>query len=608
MEGGCLGKEILFGRFLEIDLSKEKTNEIEVEPEVIRKFIGGKGIGAYFLYTLLKPKTDPLSPDNLLMFLNGPLTGTPFPSSGRMVVVTKSPLTGLYLDCHAGGCFGPELRRAGWDGIIVKGKSKDPIYLWIRDEKIEFRDASKIWGLPISETVERIRAETDKKAHIASIGPAGENLVKFAAIMIDKDSDPWRAGVAGRGGPGAVMGSKNLKAIAVKGSKEIKVFDKGKLRELATRLNKKIMEHNYIHIRRVVGTAYLVDPMNRLGILPTRNFQQGFIENHYGLTGINLRYYTKRDVGCYNCPVVCGKVVEVNGREVKVEYEGIAMLGSNNGITNIMDVAKAISLCNELGLDMISTGNVVGFAMECAERGILNGAPKFGDAEGQRKLIEDIAYRKGLGDLLADGVRKAAEKLRQGTERFAMHVKGLELPAYDPRSSWGMALAYATSDRGGCHQRAFSVRAEIDPPCVLKRFSTKGVARFVKEVQDERAVAFSLIVCDFMPLSIEDFIRGLKYAIGLEYSPEEYLKVGERIWNLTRLFNIREAGISREDDTLPPRVFEEPLPMPPDGEEKVRLPRKEFEKMLDEYYALRGWDENGIPTKEKLEELDLEKL
>jgi len=601
-----VGRGPLFGRFLEIDLSKEKTSEMEVEPEVIKKFIGGKGIGAYFLYTFLKPKTDPLSPENLLMFLNGPLTGTPFPSSGRTTVVTKSPLTGLYLDCHAGGYFGPELRKAGWDGIIVKGKSKDPVYLWIMDEEVEFRDASRIWGLPISKTVEKIRTETDKKAHIASIGPAGENLVKFAAIMIDRDEDPWRAGVAARGGPGAVMGSKNLKAIAVKGSKEINVFDKGKLRELAVRLNKKIMEPNYIHIRRVIGTAYLVDPMNRLGILPTRNFQQGFIEDHYGIIGPNLRYYTKRDVSCYNCPVVCGRVVEVNGREVKVEYECIALLGSNNGIKDIRDVAKAVLLCNELGLDAISTGNVVGFAMECAEKGILLDVPKFGDTKGQRKLIEDIVYRRGTGNVLAEGVKKAAERIGQSSEKFAMHVKGLEIPGYEPRSSWGMALAYATSDRGACHQRAFTARAEADG--ILKRFSTEGVARFVKEVQNERAVAFSLVVCDFMPLSIDDFIYGLKYAVGLEFSPKEYLKVGERIWNLTRLFNIREARISRKDDTLPPRVFEESLPIPPDGEEKVRLPKEKFKKMLDEYYALRGWDENGIPTKEKLEELDLDKI
>jgi len=376
-------KNQVFGSFLEVDLSREKTKEIKVESEIIRNFIGGKGLGAYFLYKLLKPKTDPLSPDNVLMFLNGPLTGTSFPSSGRTTVVTKSPLTGLYLDCHAGGYFGPELRKAGYDGIIIKGKSMDPVYLWIKDEKVEFRDASKIWGLPVSKAVEEIRAKTDKKAHVASIGPAGENLVKFAAIMIDRDEDPWRAGIAGRGGPGAVMGSKNLKAIAVMGSKRIEVHDE-KIRELSIKLIKKIMSNDYIHIRRVIGTAYLVDPMNRLGIIPTRNFQQGFIENHYGIIGPNLRYYTKRDVSCYNCPVVCGKVVEVNGRKVKVEYESIALLGSNDGITNIIDIAKSVLLCNDLGLDVISTGNVVAFAMECAERGILENAPKFGDAEGQR--------------------------------------------------------------------------------------------------------------------------------------------------------------------------------------------------------------------------------
>lgn len=598
--------EQLFGKLLEIDLSREKIKEITIDENIVRNFIGGKGLGAYLLYTMLKPKTDPLSPNNILMFLNGPLTGTLFPTSGRTTVVTKSPLTNLYLDCHAGGFFGPELRKAGYDGIIIKGRSREPVYIWINNGEVEFRDASKIWGLPISETVERVREETDEKAHVASIGPAGENLVKIAAIMIDRDEDPWRAGIAARGGPGAVMGSKNLKAVAVKGSKKVKVYDEKKFREIALNLVKKIENNTFIHTRRVLGTSYWVDPMNRFGILPTRNFQQGFIENHYGLLGSNLRYYTKRDVSCYNCPIICGKVVEVNGKAVKVEYEDIALLGSNNGIIDVIDVAKALLLCNELGLDAISTGGVIAFAMECAEKGILKDAPKFGDAEGQRKLIEDIVYRRGLGDLLAEGTKRAAEKIGQNTEKFAIHVKGLELPGYEPRSSWGMALAYATSDRGGCHQRAWTTRAEIDG--ILKRFSTEGVAKVVKEVQDERAVAYSLVVCDFAPLSIDDFIIGLKYGVGLELDAEEYIKIGERIWNLTRLFNIREAGISRKDDTLPPRMFEEPLLMPPNGEERISLPTEEFKKMLDEYYQLRGWDENGIPTKEKLADLGLDKF
>ena len=597
---------MLFGKLLQIDLSNKKINEINVEDDVVRNFLGAKGLGAYLLYTMLDSHTDPLSPDNLLMFLNGPLTGTSFPTSGRTTVVTKSPLTGLFLDSHAGGFFGPELKKTGYDGIVLKGASEKPVYLWINDGKVEIRDATHLWGLPVSETVKKIREDTDEKAHVVSIGPAGENLVKFASITIDKDSDPWRAGIAARGGPGAVMGSKKLKAIAVKGSGKVKVYDEEKFKELSSKLNKKVTDNTFVHTRRVLGTSYWIDPMNRMGILPTRNFQSGYIENGYGLIGSNMKYYSKRDVSCYNCPIMCGKVLNVNGNDVKVEYEDIALLGSNNGMTDVLDVAKALVLCNELGLDALSTGGTVAFAMECAEKGILKDAPEFGDAEGQRKLINDIAYKNGIGDLLSEGTKRASEKLGQNSTDFAINVKGLELPGYSPRSSWGMALAYATSDRGGCHQRAWTVRAEVDG--VLKRFSTEGIAQFVKDVQDERAAAFSLVVCDFVPLSIDDFMSGLKYGIGVDLDEKEYIKVGERIWNLVRLFNIREAGISRKDDTLPGRMFKEPLPMPPNGKEKVSLPREAFDKMLSEYYFIRGWNENGIPVEEKLVELNLNEI
>jgi len=597
---------MLFGKLLQIDLSNKKISEINVEDDVVRNFLGAKGLGAYLLYTMLKSQTDPLSPDNLLMFLNGPLTGTSFPTSGRTTVVTKSPLTGLFLDSHAGGFFGPELKKTGYDGIVLKGASEKPVYLWINDGKVEIRDATGIWGLPISETVKKIREDTDEKAHVASIGPAGENLVKFASITIDKDSDPWRAGIAARGGPGAVMGSKKLKAIAVKGSGKVKVYDEEKFKELSSKLTKKVTDNIFVHTRRVLGTSYWIDPMNRMGILPTRNFQSGYIEDGYGLIGSNMKYYSKRDVSCYNCTIMCGKVLNVNGNDVKVEYEDIALLGSNNGMTDVLDVAKALVLCNELGLDALSTGGTIAFAMECAEKGILNDAPEFGDAEGQRKLINDIAYKNGIGKLLSEGTKRASEKLGQNSTDFAINVKGLELPGYSPRSSWGMALAYATSDRGGCHQRAWTVRLEIDG--VLKRFSTEGIAQFVKDVQDERAAAFSLVVCDFVPLSIDDFMSGLKYGIRVDLDEKEYIKVGERIWNLVRLFNIREAGISRKDDTLPGRMFKEPLPMPPNGKEKVSLPREAFDKMLTEYYFIRGWNENGIPVEEKLVALDLNKI
>lgn len=595
----------MYGRFLYVDLNRELVREKRFKEDIVKSFIGGKGIGAYILYKELKSKTDPLSPSNILMFLTGPITGTEYPTSGRMVVVTKSPLTNLFTDSHVGGYLGPEIRRSGYDGIIVRKASEEPVYLWIHDGEVEFRDASKLWGLTIEETVKKIREETHPKAHTASIGPAGENLVKFAGIVVDKDSDPWRSGIAGRGGVGTVMGSKKLKAIAVKASdrSRIELYDKEGFHRVAIDAMKMVNRNKFLKIRRQIGTSYWIDPMNAFGILPSYNFKRGYLDDATGLYGTYLRDFVRRLVSCYNCPISCGKVVRKGGRDVKVEYEDIALLGSNNGITDVMDVAEALYLCNNYGLDAISTGNVVGFAMECAEKGLLKDAPKFGDKEGQLKLIKKIIYREDIGDILAEGVRKASEVIGGDSYKFAIHVKGLELPGYEPRSSWGMALAYATSDRGGCHQRAWTTKAEITG--VLKRFSTDGIAEYVKNVQDERAAAFSLIVCDFLP---EYDVKALYYSTGLEFTVDEFVKAGERIWNLTRLFNIREAAVSRKDDTLPPRMFEEPLPLPPRGEEYVRLLREDFEKMLDEYYQLRGWDRDGKPLKEKISELDLDKL
>ncbi len=595
----------MFGRFLEINLKREEIKEYSVKQDVIKNFIGGKGIGAYLLYKNLKPKIKPLSPNNILMFLTGPITGTEYPTSGRMVIVTKSPQTNLFTDSHVGGYLGPEIRKSGYDGIIVREAANSPTYLWIHDGKIEFRDADKLWGLTIEETVKNIRKETHPRAHIASVGPAGENLVKFSGIVVDKDSDPWRSGIAGRGGVGAVMGSKKLKAIAVKagGGSKVRLYNEKGFHKIAIEAMKMVNKDKFLRVRRQIGTSYWVDPMNTFGILPSYNFKRGFLDNAVGLYGTYLRDFVKRLVSCFSCPISCGKIVRIKKRDVKIEYENIALLGSNDGITDVMDVAEAVYLCNNYGLDAISTGNVIGFAMECAEKGLLKNVPRFGDKKGQLELIKKIIYRESVGDILAEGVKKASEIIGGDSYKFAIHVKGLELPGYEPRSSWGMALAYATADRGGCHQRAWTTKAEITG--VLKRFSTEGIAEYVKNVQDERAAAFSLVVCDFLP---KYDIKTLYYSVGLEYTRDEFVKVGERIWNLTRLFNIREAGISRKDDTLPPRMFDEPLPMPPKGEKYVRLTHETFDKMLNEYYHLRGWDENGIPRKDKLIELGLDRF
>ncbi len=596
------------GRILDVDLSSEKVRTYGIDERYLRLFIGGKGLGAKLLIDNLRPHVDPLSPENVLIIATGPLTGTSAPTSGRFVVVTKSPLTGIFTDSHVGGYMGPEIKKAGYDAIVIRGRAQHPTYLWVNDDLVEFREATHLWGLTVSKAVDVVRSETSRDAHVGVIGPAGEKLVRYACIVFDKEEE--RNGIAARGGPGAVMGSKNLKAIAIKGSHKIEVADPEGFKKAVLEAVKSINDNPFMQFRRKYGTAYWVKPMNEHGIIPSLNFQRGSLRDAEKLYADHLRAnYVIKDITCFNCIISCSKLshVIIDGKEVIVrgpEYETIALLGTNNGVKDIVDVIKAVHLCNELGLDAISTGNVIGWIMECCEKGILAGKEcseldiRFGNAAAQRELIRRIAYREGwLGNLLAEGVAMASKTIGRGSERFAMHVKGLEMPGYDPRSSSGMALAYATADRGACHQRAWTTRAEIEGR--LHRFSLSDKAKYVKEVQDERAAAFSLVICDFAPIPAVNLLNA---ATGFNYTVEEYLKCGERIWNLIRIFNVRE-GIRRKDDTLPPRVFEDPLP--DDVVKGVVLRRDEFDNALMEYYRLRGWDLNGIPTRDKLIELGL---
>ncbi len=612
MSGGYVG------RILEVDLSSERVEVSPLDERLARMFIGGKGLGAKILYDSLKPGVDPLSPENPLIFATGPLTGTEAPTSGRFAVVTKSPLTGIFLDSQVGGYFGPELKFAGYDALIIQGKADSPKYLLIRDDEVEILEATDLWGLTTVQTVQTIRERHgDRRLRVASIGPAGERLVRFACIAIDHHLQPERGGQAGRGGAGAVMGSKRLKAIAVRGTGRVEYARPEEFREAVKRAVDAINSNSFIPIRRRYGTPLWVGPMNEMGILPTRNFQRSTFERADEITGETMRErIVISDRACYNCPIACGKYSEVRsgkyaGTAVEgPEYEVIALMGSACGVAPIEAVARAAQLIDELGLDGISTGNVIAWAMECYEREIITSEDtggldlRFGNADAMIEMVRRIAYREGLGDLLAEGVKRASEKLGRGSERFAMHVKGMELPGYEPRGSFGMALAYATSDRGGCHQRAWTVRAEIEGR-LGPRFSIEGRAKFVKETQDERAACFSLVLCDFAPLEVGHFVDMLNAATGFDFSEEEYLRAGERIWNLTRMFNVRE-GVRRKDDTLPPRLMEEPLPDGP-GAGNV-ITRDMLDRMLDEYYELRGWDSNGMPTPEKLKELALSEL
>ena len=593
------------GKTLEVDLTKREVSIADLNEEWARMFIGGKGLGAKLLYESVKPGLDPLAPENPLIFITGPLTATSAPTAGRWAVVTKSPHTGIFLDSQVGGHFGARLKMAGFDCLTVRGKADAPVYLHIKDGQCRILDARELWGKGVFET-ERMLKKRHPGAKVGSIGPAGENLVSYACISCDL----YRQ--AGRGGAGAVMGSKNLKAVVTEGSYKVRYADPDGFAAKVKILRTLISDHPAMRERREIGTPLWVAKANRAGFLPTRNFSSGVFELADEISGETMRRkIVVRNRACYGCPILCGKfsrVVEGRHRGIEVEgpeYETIALLGSNCGISSIEAIAHANMLCDDLGLDTISTGNAIGFAMECYRKELLQDTDglrlKFGDENALLAMIEKIARREGIGGLFSGGVRKAAQAIGQGAERFAIHVKGLELPGVDPRGAFGMALAYATSDRGGCHQRCWTPTAELAG--ALKRFSTEGVARFVKDTQDERAVCFSLVLCDFTPFSVRDFVELLNLATGFDLTEAEYRVAGERIWNLTRMFNVQE-GIRRQDDTLPARLMEEPLPE--GGAKGQVVTRETLDRMLDEYYELRGWDENGIPKKDKLRELGLE--
>lgn len=604
MSGGYTGKMLI------VDLKNQSTSVEKTNLGDSKNFIGAKGLGAKILFDRLSKDTDPLSPDNILMFTTGPLTGTLAQTSGRGTMVTKSPQTGLFVDSHFGGFFAMEMKKAGWDLIIVNGKSEKPVYIVIKDDKAEFKNASKLWGMECLKT-HNLFQKIEGKSRTALIGPAGENLVKFSAITFDGHRH------AGRGGTGAVMGSKNLKAIAISGSGKIPLHDPEGFRKKAMEVLKQVQENDFVPKRRKYGTPYWVDLINKEGFIPTKNYQEGNFEH---ANNINAETMQKRIVdkggACFNCVIACWNKSSVKSGPFKgtslvgPEYETIALMGSNLGMPSIEDVAYLNSRCNELGMDTISLGGVLGFAIEAYEKGVITKEHLGGNDIGWgkpkelAKLIEEIAHRKTkVADILAEGVKVAAEKLGKNLESFAVHVNGLEIPGYDSRGTFGMGLAYATSDRGACHQRAWTVKAELYDP-ELERFSFENKAQIVKDVQDERAAFFSLVLCDFAPISEENCVDMWNLSTGFDHSVESYLLCGERIWNLVRLFNLRE-GHNPSDDRPPARLFKDAFTKGP--AKGVLLTKEGFNKSLKEYYSLRGWDDKGFPASKKLKELGLEK-
>lgn len=595
-------------RVLDVDLTSRRARTRPLNERTERLFIGGKGLGAKILYDGLAPHLDPLSPENILAFATGPLTGTAAPSSGRWAVVTKSPLTGLFLDSQVGGFVGAQIKLAGYDCISVRGAADAPVFLTVEDDQVEIGAAEDLWGKGCLETEKTLKKRLGKGFKVGSIGPAGEKLVKYACITFDLFRQ------AGRGGAGAVMGSKRLKALAVRGTKGVRYSEPEGFKEACRKAREAIRAHHFTPLRRRYGTPVWVNPVNEAGLLPTRNFQSGVFELAEEISGETMREkIVVRDGACFNCILACWKHSRFSmpgHPELKLvgpEYETIALMGSNCGVGSLDSVAYANLLCDDLGLDTISTGAAIAFAIECGERKLLSEDQAmglrlaFGEAESEFELIRMIGERRGLGDVLAEGVEKAARTIGGGSERFAQHVKGMEIPGYDPRGAFGMGLAYATSDRGGCHQRAWTVRAEIQGG-LGDRFSVEGRPRFVKDTQDERAMCFSLVLCDFMPLGVPHFVELLNTATGFGLTELEYLSSGERIWNLTRAFNVRE-GARRPEDGLPPRFTDEALPSGPAKGQRVTAAM--LDGMLDEYYTLRGWTPDGVPTREKMEELDL---
>ncbi|MEW5747350.1 MAG: aldehyde ferredoxin oxidoreductase family protein [Candidatus Thermoplasmatota archaeon] len=597
------------GKVLRVDLSSERASTEPLNREWAKQFIGGKGLGARYLFDELKPGTDPMSPENVLSIWTGPLVGTLVPLTSRYVIVTKSPLTGTFLDSYAGGFFGPEMKYAGFDGVIIKGKAKKPVYLWLNDGKAEIRDAKNVWGKDTYHTEEAIRKETgEKMARVASIGVAGERLSLISSVTNDLTRN------AGRGGTGAAFGAKNLKAVAARGTMGVEVPDMASLLAMTKEMIKTDVTGNPDHAGMITdGTPILVEMSNDAGILPTRNWHDGVFEGHDGINSESIKARVLvRKKACFDCAIACGSWSKVKAGAFSgaategPEYETLGLCGSNCGIKDVEAVIRFVEECDRHGLDSISAGNAVALAMDLYEKGVLskedvNGLDlRFGNEDAYAKMPAIMAKREGIGDLLADGALRAGRRIGKGADGLVMHVKGLEYPAYDPRGTIGMALAYATSDRGACHLRAWPVAGDAygsaDP------WNPEGKAATCVEDQTRTSVKWSFIFCDFYGVNFPNMAKYYTAVTGAQSGEEHLRKVGRRIWNLTRAFNVRE-GFSRKDDTMPDRMTSEPLTTGKTAGKSV--PKGSFERMLSEYYDLWGWDAEGRPTKATLQEAGL---
>jgi len=608
MHGWC-------GNVLRVDLTGGQITAEKLDPGVAKAYVGGRGLGIYYLSKEVDPACDPISPANKVIMATGPLTGTAAPTGARYMVTTKSPLTGAISCSNSGGNFPAELKKSGHDVIILEGKSPRPVYLWINGERAELRSAEHLWGLTTHETDDALRGETEDRAKTAVIGPAGEKLVRMAAIINDRDR------AAGRSGVGAVLGAKNLKGIVVKGHQEVSLFDPTGFKAANDKYRNKFKDATRDNPPplRLHGTAITVVATQSHGVFPTRNFQQGTFDGWESIYGETLtRKYLVRAKPCFSCPIACGRVTKIpdgpyQGEGEGPEYETIYALGSDCGVNDLAALTKANYECNELGIDTISMGSTIACAMELFEKGYLPesdvGMPlNWGDAEALVKLVRQTGLRQGFGDSLAEGSLRLAT--RYGHPELAMVAKGQDFAGYEPRGEQGMGLAYATSPIGASHMRGDPAYFELlGVPKTIDPLTWEDKPPIVAKWQDVFAIIDAAGLCVFFsvryltdltldarPVGIMELLNA---ATGANYTLAELEKAGERIWNAERLF-LTQAGFSRKDDSLPPRMTREPMPAGPAKGHVCHL-----EEMLRPYYKYRGWTDDGIPTPEKLHELGL---
>ena len=603
------------GRILQVDLTQGKSSIQTFDEAFARKYLGGNGFAAKILYDGLKPGIDPFSPENLVVFAVGPVTDTPFPSTSRAYAATKSPLNGLFFDSTFGGRFAITQKRTGFEAIVISGRAKEPVYLWVDENGAELKSAAAVWGKTTKETVEALQAAEGEEADVVAIGPAGEKLVRYACL-----THFWRGreGVGGRGGVGAVLGSKNVKAVVVKGSRKTQVADAQSLKDLVES-RKEPLEKGTAGLKNF-GTPILVNMINTVGGLGVRNLQEEHSPRAPEIGGEKLKelYFERHDT-CFACPIACGKTMRLpadkGGLRWKMpEYETLFSLGSMMDNWDPASLIQLNSLCDQLGLDTISMGVTLSFACECFEKGLITEketggkALRFGDSALIAELVQDTAKRQGFGNLLAEGSYRLAERIGKGSQDLLYCFKKVEVAGHSARALKGMSVGYATGTRGGSHHDA---RPTLQYMGEFDRTKTEHQALFAVKTQNFTALDDSLTQCRFASErgyggTINDnYVKMINSVTGWGLSLADVEKVGERIYNLERAFNCRE-GIRRQDDTIPARTLNQPIPAGPS--KGMYTPRVEFEAMLNEYYQLRGWDAKGVPTIAKLKELGLAEI